>query len=148
MLSYILRTIKLIVLIYWILYNLLNWKLIILWCMIKFIFLYRWYNGNFSQRASYIAHAGFISFLIEIKLILCDYLVILALGITHFTWIKGQHILLSICYWFNLFGGLKVVLYLNYLPELWPFCFYDCYWCTYRHYLNLIIIIMHFGCLE
>ena len=29
---------------------------------------------------------------------LCDILVILPFGITHFTWIKGQHILLSICY--------------------------------------------------
>ena len=35
-------------------------------------------------------------FLIEIKLLLCDNLVILALGITHFTWIKGQHIVVNL----------------------------------------------------
>ena len=35
-------------------------------------------------------------FLIEIKLPLCDILVILALGITHFTWIKGQHIVVNL----------------------------------------------------
>ena len=50
----------------------------------------------FSQRASYIAHAGFISFLIEIKILQCNYLVILALGITHFAWIKGQHIVVNL----------------------------------------------------
>ena len=35
-------------------------------------------------------------FLIEIKLLICDNLVILALGITHFTWIKGQHIVVNL----------------------------------------------------
>ena len=35
-------------------------------------------------------------FLIEIKLLLCDNLVILALGITHITWIKGQHIVVNL----------------------------------------------------
>ena len=35
-------------------------------------------------------------FLIEIKLLLCDNLVILALGLTHFTWIKGQHIVVNL----------------------------------------------------
>ena len=35
-------------------------------------------------------------FLIEIKLILFDNLVILALSITHFTWIKGQHIVVNV----------------------------------------------------
>ena len=35
-------------------------------------------------------------FLIEIKLLLCDNLVILALGITHFTWINGQHIVVNL----------------------------------------------------
>ena len=35
-------------------------------------------------------------FLIEIKLLLCDNLVILALGINHFTWIKGQHIVVNL----------------------------------------------------
>ena len=35
-------------------------------------------------------------FLIENKLLLCDNLVILALGITHFTWIKGQHIVVNL----------------------------------------------------
>ena len=35
-------------------------------------------------------------FLIEIKLPLYDNLVILALGITHFTWIKGQHIVVNL----------------------------------------------------
>ena len=34
--------------------------------------------------------------LIEIKLLLCDNLVILALGVTHFTWIKGQHIVVNL----------------------------------------------------
>ena len=59
-------------------------------------------------------------FLIEIKLLLCDNLVILALGITHFTWIRGQHIVVNLLlikpFWRT--KKLKVVLYLNYLPEL------------------------------
>ena len=35
-------------------------------------------------------------FLIEIKLLLCDNLVVFALGISHFTWIKGQHIVFNL----------------------------------------------------
>ena len=35
-------------------------------------------------------------FLIEIKLLLCDNLVILALGITYFTWIKGHNIVVNL----------------------------------------------------
>ena len=35
-------------------------------------------------------------FLIENKLVLCDNVVILALGITNFTWIKGQHIVVNL----------------------------------------------------
>ena len=32
----------------------------------------------------------------EIKLLLCDNLVILAFGITHFTWTKGQHVVVDL----------------------------------------------------
>ena len=49
------------------------------------------------QLSEYIAKRIIVlSYKVEIKLLLCDNLVILALGITHFTWIKGQHIVVNL----------------------------------------------------
>ena len=64
-------------------------------------------------------------FLIEIKLLLCDNLVILALGITHFTWIKGQHIVVNLLL-IKPFWRTKSSFILE-LPTRVITFFYDCY---------------------